>query len=148
MPRRPGRQVIRAEVVDDPLGPLGPLGGDSEPSTPGVTSPLTQSLMENPPMPPVKEAGGSSQTGSVSGPSRPHTMEGLEDRDGEAGNSSGGPSGAPQEQQLQPVAQKPKFEISIGDPHKVGDLTSAHTVYQVRTKVGVINCAGMPARNG
>jgi len=29
----------------------------------------------------------------------------------------------------------PSFEIHVGDPHKVGDLTSAHTVYQVRTKV-------------
>jgi len=26
------------------------------------------------------------------------------------------------------------FEIIVGDPHKVGDLTSAHTVYNVRTK--------------
>jgi sorting nexin-1/2 len=31
---------------------------------------------------------------------------------------------------------KPIFDIQVGDPHKVGDLTSAHTVYQVRTKVG------------
>jgi sorting nexin-1/2 len=138
MPRRHGRQAIRAEAVDDPLGPLGPLGGDSEPSTPGVASPLTQSHLENPPMPPVKEAGGSSRVGPSSGPSsRPHTMEGLslEDGDAEARNNSGGPSGAPQEQQLQPVAQKPMFDIAVGDPHKVGDLTSAHTVYQVRTKV-------------
>ncbi|KAI4813375.1 Vps5-domain-containing protein [Aureobasidium sp. EXF-8845] len=31
-------------------------------------------------------------------------------------------------------AAKPSFDISVGDPHKVGDLTSSHTVYQVRTK--------------
>lgn len=32
-------------------------------------------------------------------------------------------------------AAKPTFEINVGDPHKVGDLTSSHIVYQVRTKV-------------
>jgi sorting nexin-1/2 len=31
-------------------------------------------------------------------------------------------------------AAKPTFEITVGDPHKVGDLTSSHIVYQVRTK--------------
>lgn len=32
-------------------------------------------------------------------------------------------------------AAKPTFQITVGDPHKVGDLTSSHIVYQVRTKV-------------
>jgi hypothetical protein len=32
------------------------------------------------------------------------------------------------------MAANPKFDITVGDPHKVGDLTS-HIVYQVRTKV-------------
>jgi sorting nexin-1/2 len=32
-------------------------------------------------------------------------------------------------------AAKPFFHITVGDPHKVGDLTSAHTEYQVYTKV-------------
>ncbi|KAK5087968.1 Vacuolar protein sorting-associated protein vps5 [Lithohypha guttulata] len=31
-------------------------------------------------------------------------------------------------------AAKPSFDISVGDPHKVGDLTSSHIVYQVRTR--------------
>lgn len=31
-------------------------------------------------------------------------------------------------------AAKPTFEILVGDPHKVGDLTSSHIVYQVSTK--------------
>lgn len=34
-------------------------------------------------------------------------------------------------------AAKPKFDITVGDPHKVGDLTSSHIVYQVRTKVRI-----------
>jgi sorting nexin-1/2 len=32
-------------------------------------------------------------------------------------------------------AARPNFDITVGDPHKVGDLTSSHTVYLVRTKV-------------
>ena len=32
-------------------------------------------------------------------------------------------------------AAKPSFDITVGDPHKVGDLTSSHIVYLVRTKV-------------
>ena len=33
-------------------------------------------------------------------------------------------------------AAKPSFDITVGDPHKVGDLTSSHIVYLVKTKVG------------
>lgn len=32
-------------------------------------------------------------------------------------------------------AAKPTFTIYVGDPHKVGDLTSSHTEYSVMTKV-------------
>ena len=32
-------------------------------------------------------------------------------------------------------AAKPTFDITVGDPHKVGDLTSSHIVYLVKTKV-------------
>ena len=32
-------------------------------------------------------------------------------------------------------AAKPNFHIVVGDPHKVGDLTSAHTEYLVTTQV-------------
>jgi sorting nexin-1/2 len=35
-------------------------------------------------------------------------------------------------------AAKPHFYITVGDPHKVGDITSSHIVYQVRTKVRLI----------
>ena len=31
-------------------------------------------------------------------------------------------------------AAKPSFDITVGDPHKVGDLATSHIVYQVRTK--------------
>lgn len=48
--------------------------------------------------------------------------------------------GAPVRRDNQPSvsieqAAKPTFDISVGDPHKVGDLTSSHIVYLVKTKV-------------
>lgn len=47
------------------------------------------------------------------------------------GTSRAGPLSLPVE-----MAANPTFDIIVGDPHKVGDLTSAHIVYSVRTKVG------------
>lgn len=32
-------------------------------------------------------------------------------------------------------AARPTFNITVGDPHKVGDLTSSHTEYLVKTRV-------------
>lgn len=48
-----------------------------------------------------------------------------------------GPSGVRPNQPSMSVEQaaKPTFDILVGDPHKVGDFTSSHVVYQVRTKV-------------
>lgn len=50
------------------------------------------------------------------------------------------PSAATPQRQTQPSvsveqAAKPTFTIYVGDPHKVGDLTSSHTEYSVMTKV-------------
>ena len=36
-------------------------------------------------------------------------------------------------------AANPTFHITVGDPHKVGDLTSSHIVYQVRTQVPLVS---------
>lgn len=46
------------------------------------------------------------------------------------GSSAGGSGAA-----AAAAATRPVFEITVGDPHKVGDLTSSHIEYQVRTKV-------------
>ena len=62
---------------------------------------------------------------------------------GASARGSGQPSpGGPENnrRQTQPSvsieqAARPTFDITVGDPHKVGDLTSSHIVYQVRTKV-------------
>jgi len=50
------------------------------------------------------------------------------------------PVGGPFPRQTQPSmsieqAAKPSFDITVGDPHKVGDITSSHIVYQVQTRV-------------
>lgn len=37
-------------------------------------------------------------------------------------------------------ASKPTFYITVGDPVKIGDLTSSHIVYSVRTKVRFFLC--------
>lgn len=143
-PRRIGAQATRLEAVDDSLGPLGPLGDNS----------FTPEL-EQPPLPPSKEQSlpvrnvRQAQPPSQSPLSR-SMMDSVDlgDSDHSAASktrySQGQPSpgGAePTRRQTQPSvsieqAARPSFDITVGDPHKVGDLTSSHIVYQVRTKVG------------
>lgn len=146
MPRRVATQPKVLEAVDDSLGPLGPLGADSPP----VLSELGQ-----PPAPPSKEqslpirntrqASFTTQTPNT----RAVTDSGDLGFDGKStpprtrllsqGQSS--PAGTENSRrQTQPSvsieqAARPSFDITVGDPHKVGDLTSSHIVYQVRTKV-------------
>ncbi|KAA8900486.1 Vps5 C terminal like-domain-containing protein [Sphaerosporella brunnea] len=137
-PRRPGRQVVRAEAIDDELGPLGPLGDNlDESSEPGTPLPSTQEI---PPQPPVKEASPHAGRAGASSSGAPRvvgtaTFDSIIEDDaadvrghkiGVGAESQGGAGSA--------AAAKPLFEIVVGDPHKVGDLTSAHTVYNVRTK--------------
>jgi sorting nexin-1/2 len=139
-PRRPGRHVVRAEAISDDLGPLGPLGDNlnesSEPSTP-----LPSSSQEIPPQPPVKEASphvarlGTSNTPSkvTIGDILDNVALGSDENDVRRLPGVMPQRGEGSDSQL--AATKPTFEISVGDPHKVGDLTSAHTVYAVRTRV-------------
>jgi sorting nexin-1/2 len=124
--------------VDDSLDPLGPLGGgDSAPSAPSIS-------VDQAPTPPRKELSArvnrqpSGATPGVSGAEYEDTTLPL-------GRPKGPPpvqpqgGGPPVRQTPSSVsieqAAKPTFDILVGDPHKVGDLTSSHIVYQVRTKV-------------
>lgn len=129
------------EAVDDTFDPLGPLG-----EAPAETSAIPT---DEAPAPPQKEslAGRSPQptstftpTSSGAGPADSLSLE--ED----SGSFRGPPPVQPpaevegpkrQTQASMSVEQaaKPTFDISVGDPHKVGDLTSSHIVYQVRTRV-------------
>lgn len=71
----------------------------------------------------------------------------MDDEDDEGQESSGPrvpppvqpPAGDAPQRQTQPSmsvveAAKPTFYINVGDPHRVGDLTSSHTEYAVYTK--------------
>jgi sorting nexin-1/2 len=156
-PRRLVAQVTRLEASDDPLGPLG--GGSDTDTDRGIKSPL--SLSEGtPPVPPLKEAStpqqgqmrttmGGAPMAVRKKPADPHPIDDGDDREG-AGPDEDGSGGRvpPPVQVASPTvrtatapsvsveaAAKPTFYITVGDPHKVGDLTSSHIVYSVRTKV-------------
>ena len=136
--RKISAQATRLEAVDDTVDPLGPLG-----EAPAETS---ATPTDEAPAPPQKES---------RSPPPPTTFPPAFGGTGlvESGNLEGDGTGfrgpppvqPPSEaegpkRQTQPSvsieqAAKPTFDISVGDPHKVGDLTSSHIVYQVRTKV-------------
>lgn len=139
-PRRAGAQPVRLEALDDSLGPLGPLGDNATPA-----------VVEQPPAPPQKE-----QTVTLNqrqpnvaiqspiGGSIFDSIEGSGDLESPAGARIPPPVqpaiASPTKRDTQPSvtieqAAKPTFDISVGDPHKVGDLTSSHIVYLVKTKV-------------
>lgn len=137
--RRFASQPTKLEAIDDELGPLGPLGAN-------VPAPVEA---DQPPELPQKEH-------TVSRSARPaqsasQAAGGVDDEDDEQFRSPTGaripppvqpPSNDGPRRQTQPSmsveqAAKPSFNIAVGDPHKVGDLTSSHTVYQVRTTVRI-----------
>ncbi|KAF2643430.1 vacuolar protein sorting-associated protein-like protein vps5 [Massarina eburnea CBS 473.64] len=135
--RQYGGQATKLEAVDDPLGPLG--------------APTPPSAPEGPPAPPQKESAGRSphptpgtSTSNLSGLMDSVNLE-EDDQDKQSPRIPRVPppvqpanAGALQ-RQMQPSvsveqASKPTFTIYVGDPHKVGDLTSSHTEYSVTTK--------------
>ncbi|TID20797.1 vacuolar protein sorting-associated protein-like protein vps5 [Venturia nashicola] len=139
VPARFGAQPTKLEAVDDTLGPLGPLGAPAQ-----SQETLVESQHENGPLQAPRATGASTQSslqgmmGSVD----------LDDHEDEEGNGPRRPRQPPPVQppqsdgpprQVAPSvnvveAAKPTFHIVVGDPHKVGDLTSAHTEYNVDTK--------------
>ncbi|KAI0016024.1 vacuolar sorting protein [Xylariomycetidae sp. FL0641] len=142
-PRGPVRRLVaqstKLEAVDDPLGPLGPLGDNAGPGA--------DAQADAPPVPPQKEQMVIRTTMPQpqqrrGGPADPHRI------DDEEYDRPSGPRAPPPVQAAMPSpvrtssqpsvaieqAAKPTFQISVGDPHKVGDLTSSHIVYSVRTR--------------
>lgn len=145
-PRRAAAHATRLEALDDSLGPLGPLGplGDNSslPSEP-----------EHPPVPPLKEQSlplrSARQHASPPSMSR-STIDPVDAGEDDRAtvsrarySSQGQPSPMGADGFRRPTqpsvsieqAARPSFDITVGDPHKVGDITSSHIVYQVRTKV-------------
>ncbi|KAL2169583.1 hypothetical protein VTG60DRAFT_5895 [Thermothelomyces hinnuleus] len=150
-------------VEDDPLGPLGSASAStSPPSGDAIRSPpLGQE--GGPPVPPLKENTLPLRTtmpptpGSAGGKLKqhpdPHRIHDDDDDVDGNGNEANGRAARPGGRQPPPVqaalpspvrstthpsvsieqAARPTFHITVGDPHKVGDLTSSHIVYSVRT---------------
>lgn len=141
-PRRLVAQPTRLEAVEDPLGPLGgasPSAGDG-----------ALSRDDEPPAPPLKEQVVIRTTMSQQQqqqPRRPADPHHIDDDDEPEGRR--GPRAPPPVEAARPTgvrsstqpsvsveqAAKPTFSITVGDPVKIGDLTSSHIVYSVRTKV-------------
>ena len=133
-------QPTKLEAVDDSLDPLGPLGG-GDPAP--VAAPSSISIDQGP-TPPRKELSARVNR-QPSGAALAVPGAEYDDTTLPVGRPKGPPpvqpqAGAPPIRQTPSSvsieqAAKPTFDILVGDPHKVGDLTSSHIVYQVRTKV-------------
>ncbi|ERF68759.1 hypothetical protein EPUS_07246 [Endocarpon pusillum Z07020] len=141
--RKIGAQPTRLETVDGSHDPLGPLGVD-EPAFPSASSSSEQA-----PTPPRKESSQTRNTrlsGGAQQASSSRSAAEAAERDDSSnlprrtrGPPPVQPAGVGSLRQTQPSvsieqAAKPSFDITVGDPHKVGDITSSHIVYQVRTK--------------
>ncbi|KAG5998767.1 hypothetical protein E4U54_002127 [Claviceps lovelessii] len=136
-PRRLVAQPTRLEAVEDPLGPLSVSTDDHDGAS------------DAPPVPPLKEQMVIRTTmPHQQQPRRPTDPHHVDDDDFK---SPGGPRVPPPVDAARPSsmrtstqpsvtveqAAKPSFHITVGDPVKIGDLTSSHIVYSVRTRVGL-----------
>lgn len=120
-----GRKPIRASAITSRLqtldlesDPLGPLGSEN--------------IEDSSPMPPPKEE----QSGNVQiALPADRTIAGASQV---AGSQSETTLSSETEARTPSIplqqAANPSFSINVGDPTKIGDLTSAHTVYKVSTK--------------
>lgn len=142
-PRRAGAQPVRLQAIDDSLGPLGPLGDNAPAAT----------TNDMPPLPPQKELALRQSAGSKFDSQPAEVTRKIVESDNVSDDiePTAGPripppvqpsQGTPVRRDTQPSvsieqAAKPSFDISVGDPHKVGDLTSSHIVYLVKTKVHI-----------
>lgn len=121
--------------MDDASDPLGPLGES-----------FTASAQDDEPIPPPPQQANRPGTSSNASLKTLMGSVNLEDEDQLPSSSKArvpppvqpSSSASPQRQIQLSVsiveAAKPTFYITVGDPHTVGDLTSAHTEYNVYTK--------------
>lgn len=141
--KRQPAPAARLEAAEDPLGPL---GGDTAPQEEPAPPPELPSKASQPPESP--KASPASPPPSRGRARIPAAFRDDDDDDEDISRTRY-PGASPQQQgpdragarygkQSMSVEQasKPSFIITVGDPHKVGDLTGSHTVYQVRTRVG------------
>ncbi|GAB1314846.1 Vacuolar protein sorting-associated protein vps5 [Madurella fahalii] len=154
-PRRLVAQPTRLQAVeDDPLGPLGaPPADDAALSSPPLGAAAAAGKAGGPPVPPVKEQlplrttmpPSAAGKRTATGPPDPHRIDDDDDDNRLFGDRPRQPPPvqaalpSPVRTTMQPSvsveqAAKPTFHITVGDPHKVGDLATSHIVYSVRTK--------------
>ncbi|KAB8208258.1 Vps5 C terminal like-domain-containing protein [Aspergillus parasiticus] len=138
--RKISAHATKLEAVDDTLDPLGPLGDNADETSPAA--------VDQAPVPPQKEAFAGRNIRPTSSASQTSSGAGMVDSVNLEEDGAGFRNPPPvqpasdadsSKRQSEPSisiekAAKPTFEITVGDPHKVGDLTSSHIVYQVRTK--------------
>ncbi|KKA28199.1 hypothetical protein TD95_003315, partial [Thielaviopsis punctulata] len=152
-PRRMVAQAPKRQLVDDdPLGPLG--GGADSPLAAAPSDMLASPSAAGPPLPQKEQLAirtvlPQKQAPARRGPADPHRIDdddlfgGAQVAAATAGPRMPPPVAAslpsPVQSSTPPSvsierAAKPTFHITVGDPHKVGDLTSSHIVYSVRTQ--------------
>ena len=136
-------QPTSLEDAKGSFDPLGPLGGAETPSQ--LADPPSNLSTDNPSTPPgqLQQSPISQQRSEASIATRDLVQRhDSSDSTQARGFAQSGASGTPRQVRpdhpINPPA-KPSFEISVGDPHKVGDLATSHIVYQVRTKVCLLN---------
>lgn len=127
--RKVGAQPTRLESVDNAFDPLGPLGGGSD-AVPEPALPVADQA----PTPPRKEAARPPRPAGDLADNDTLTLPTGRQRAPPIQPSPVSTPRATQPSMSVEQAAKPSFEILVGDPHKVGDLTSSHIVYQVSTK--------------
>ncbi|KAG8676147.1 Vacuolar protein sorting-associated protein vps5 [Fusarium poae] len=134
-PRRLVAQPTRLEAVDDPLGPLGAVPEDNGPAqdAPPVPPQKEQMVIRTTMPQPQQQQRRPADPNHIDdeendGPKAPRAPPPVDAAQPSAVRSSNQPSVSIEQ------AAKPTFQIYVGDPHKVGDLTSSHIVYSVRTK--------------
>jgi sorting nexin-1/2 len=137
--RKVEAQPTKLEAVDNSLDPLGPLGGADAVPIAAATS--SAALSDQAPTPPRKELTSrvNRQPGVAAAPDYDDaTIPASRTKGPPPVQPQAGPPSVRQTPSSMSVEQaaKPTFDILVGDPHKVGDLTSSHIIYQVRTKVG------------
>lgn len=138
---RPGRRGF-TRVDLKPVQSLGPLDCDAGPAA-GAIPP---SLSTNLPSSSLSPAGsGGPASSSMSARFGHLSLDDHADRPDSAGPNTADPSadsGRRSSHALStaPDSAKASFRITVGDPHKVGDLATSHTEYQIRTVVCSFFC--------
>lgn len=139
-PRRIVAQPTKLEAVDDPLGPLsaGPAQDAAALDAPPVP-PQKEQMVIRTTMAPLQQQQAARRIAD------PHHVDDEDDLESPRGPRVPPPVDAARPSSVRSNAQpsvsveeaaKPSFYITVGDPVKIGDLTSSHIVYSVRTKVG------------